>query len=423
MSESGNVLVVEDDKNTRIVVTAVLTEEGHLVSSCQTAEEALNHLMSNDPVDAVVSDLHLPDGSGLQILWALAKINPDAAFVLITGNATLETAIEAVNGGAFAYHVKPLDIDALNNSVSNAIRQRKLLLENRNLLERVQRSNIELEVKSRELGKVSLAKTLILSTVSHDLKTPLTGIVCYVDRILLQPELVGPINDRQRRYLETVQENSYRLMALIDDLLDISRIELGSLELNFENLDVKREVEAVIRSMESQINEKQIQVAVNIPDSLCRVKADQLGFSQVINNLFGNACKYSPQGTTTTIIARETADFVQIDVSDRGMGISKADQARLFTKFVRADKLSTREVFGTGLGLYIAKHIVEAHGGEIWVESKEGQGSTFSFTLPRKDGPNSPVDTAARNTRSKAGGVMNANGSSVPEGLEEYRVT
>lgn len=219
MSESGNVLVVEDDKNTRIVVTAVLTEEGHLVSSCQTAEEALNHLMSNDPVDAVVSDLNLPDGSGLQILWALAKINPDAAFVLITGNATLETAIEAVNGGAFAYHVKPLDIDALNNSVSNAIRQRKLLLENRNLLERVQRSNIELEVKSRELEKASLAKTLILSTVSHDLKTPLTGIVCYVDRILLQPELVGPINDRQRRYLETVQENSYRLMALIDDLL------------------------------------------------------------------------------------------------------------------------------------------------------------------------------------------------------------
>ena len=176
MTESANILVVEDEKGSRVTLTALLEEEGHQVKACQNAEEALKHIIVEGPVEIVISDLKLPDGSGLQILWALKKINSDAAFILITAYASVETAIEAVNGGAFAYHVKPLDIDALNGSVRNALRQRRLLIENRNLLESLQKSNEELEAKNRELEQASLAKTQILSTVSHELKTPLTSL-------------------------------------------------------------------------------------------------------------------------------------------------------------------------------------------------------------------------------------------------------
>lgn len=123
MNNSETILVVEDDSSTRIILTTLLEEEGFQVKPFPTAEEALNQIAGQEPVDIVISDLKLPDGSGLKILWAMKKLKPAAAFILITGYASVETAIEAVNEGAFAYHVKPLDIDALRSSVRNAIRQ------------------------------------------------------------------------------------------------------------------------------------------------------------------------------------------------------------------------------------------------------------------------------------------------------------
>ena len=385
MNNSADLLVVEDDKGTRVMLSALLEEEGYKIRASQTAGEALNYIMAYKTVDLVLSDLKLPDGSGLQIWWALKKVIPDAAFILVTGHASLDTAIEAVNEGVFAYHVKPLDIDALKNSVRNALRQQRLMAENRSLLERVQLSNNELRGSNQALKEASLAKNQILSTVSHELKTPLTGIVCYVDRMLLQREMVGPLNGRQQRYLESVRENSHRLNAMIDDLLDTSRIESGSLELIPKDLDVGQEIKDVVRSMETLLDEKQILLSLDIPAGLPMVRADKLRFSQVIFNLLSNACKYSPVGAAAAIAAREKGRLIQIEVSDAGMGISKADQSRLFTKFFRADNSSTRETYGTGLGLFISRHIIEAHGGSIWVESEEGRSTTVSFTLPRAD--------------------------------------
>ena len=384
MNESANILLVEDDKNMRITLTALLEEQTHHVRACQSAEEGLIRILAKDPpIEIVISDLNLPDGSGLQILWPLKKVTPDAAFILITGHASLETAIAAVNEGVFAYHVKPLDLDALNGSVRNARRQQCLVAENRDLLEAVQRSNGDLEAKNRELEALSRAKSQILSTVSHELKTPLTNIACYIDRMIIQRDMVGPLNERQQSYLEIVQENSRRLKGLIDDLLDVSRIEAGSLELHLTELDVGQKIEQVVRSMGGQINAKQMDVRTQIPPSLPRVRADGLRFSQIVGNLLNNACKYSPVAATTTITAKEQDGYIQIDIRDTGIGISKDDQSRLFTKFFRASNPMNHEVSGTGLGLFITRRIVEAHGGRVWVESDNGGGSTFSFTLPR----------------------------------------
>lgn len=168
MSGQASILVVEDDQGSRVTLTALLEAEGHLVEAKETTAESLDHVIHH-PVDIVVSDLRLPDGSGLQILWALKNINPHAAFILVTGHATLETAIDAVNQGAFAYHVKPLDIDALIGSVRNALRQQRLETDKRNLLIKVQQVNDELEQSVAELElknealQDALAKVKLLS--------------------------------------------------------------------------------------------------------------------------------------------------------------------------------------------------------------------------------------------------------------------
>ena len=161
MTGPANILVVDDDQGSRITLAALLEAEGYDVEACETAGESLNYLIHH-PVHVVVSDLRLPDGNGLQILWALKKINPDSAFILITGHATLETAIEAVNEGAFAYHAKPLDIDALKANVRNALRQQSLEVDKRNLLAELKHSVTALETKNQELHD-ALAKVKLLS--------------------------------------------------------------------------------------------------------------------------------------------------------------------------------------------------------------------------------------------------------------------
>ena len=389
MSGWARILVVEDERASRVTLAALLESEGHRVEACETAGEALKRIADESELNIVISDLKLPDGNGLQILWALKKINPNVAFILTTGHASVENAAEAVNQGAFAYHVKPLDIDALNSSVRNALKQQQLTLENQHLVQRLRLSNAglstanrNLQEKNRQLDEVSQAKTQILATVTHELKTPLTSITGYVDRLLLERDKVGLLNEKQERYLDRVRENSRRLQHLIDDLLDVARIESGSLGLPPVDLELLSEIEEVVRSLQPQLDDKQTRVLLNIPGGLGPVRADQLRFSQIVANLLSNACKYCPRGAGGAVSAAQNGEMVQINVSDSGPGIPKVDQPQLFTKFFRGTTPRPRQVPGTGLGLYIVKHLVEAQGGSIWLQSAEGEGCTFTFTLP-----------------------------------------
>ena len=158
MNDLANILVVDDDQGMLDTLVGVIEEQGLRVFPCQNGTEALQYLMTNlddMPIDLVIADLKMPDMNGLQILWAMKKADLDLAFILITGHASMETAIEAVNQGAFAYHVKPLDIDAFITSVRNALRQRHLLIENRRLLEGLQQSNHEMEIANADLQAIA----------------------------------------------------------------------------------------------------------------------------------------------------------------------------------------------------------------------------------------------------------------------------
>lgn len=231
-----------------------------------------------------------------------------------------------------------------------------------------------------EIDRVDQMKTEFVSMVSHELRTPLTSIKGYVDMVL--DGEAGDINEEQRSYLEVVHSNTDRLIALINDLLDISRIEAGRIELRLSDITIQDIVHYVAVALRTQIAEKGIKIRLDMPRKPILVLADRDRITQVVINLLSNAYNYSPKGASISVRVRTVDGHAQVDVTDTGIGISPEDQDKLFTKFYRADNPATRQVAGTGLGLSVAKSFVEMHGGHIWVKSELGKGSTFSFTIP-----------------------------------------
>jgi signal transduction histidine kinase len=227
---------------------------------------------------------------------------------------------------------------------------------------------------------VDRMKTEFISVVSHELRTPLTAIKGYVD--LMAGGHTGPLNPIQTEFLTIVQNSTARLSALINDMLDISRIESGRIEVRHDALDYVRVARDVITTLRHEADAKQITLALEAPDDLPAVRGDADRITQVLMNLLSNAIKYTPKGGRVQVRIEPDKGFVTTCVADSGIGISLDDQKRLFQKFFRADNSLTREAGGTGLGLAITKAIVEKLNGGIWVESEVGRGSRFFFTLP-----------------------------------------
>lgn len=223
-------------------------------------------------------------------------------------------------------------------------------------------------------------KNEFVSTVSHELRTPLTSIKGYID-LILDGE-AGEVNEIQQEFLSIVKENSDRLVELINDMLDISRIESGRIVLKVQPLDVAERVEGAVNTFRAVTDQQGRTIHVNVPDDLPKAAGDPDRVGQVLINFISNAIKYSPEGGDVHVRASADGTRVRVGISDEGIGIEPEDQARLFTKFYRVDSSLTREIGGTGLGLSICKSIIELLGGEVGVESEPGSGSTFWFTLP-----------------------------------------
>jgi len=228
------------------------------------------------------------------------------------------------------------------------------------------------------LRELEQAKSDFVSTVSHELRTPLTSIKAYT--ATLRRRDVNFDEETRQQFLGVIEEETDRLTRLISDLLDMSRIESGRMELKKRDFDLVKLAEIVVGKMESQSARHEL---VLIPEcESAKVHADPDKIEQVLVNLLDNAIKYSPQGGEVEVNIGRHRHMIRCSVTDHGVGIPAEHLPHIFEKFHRVDNRSTREVYGTGLGLYVSKSIVEAHGGNIWVESEPGKGSTFHFTLP-----------------------------------------
>jgi signal transduction histidine kinase len=246
-------------------------------------------------------------------------------------------------------------------------------------------SNAQLYAAVQEANR---AKSEFVSFVSHELKTPMTSIKGYAD--LLAVGSVGPVNELQANFLNTIRSNVNRMATLVSDLADISRIESGRLRLEFHTVNLSEIIEEAVRSNKAQIDAKGQELSLQLPGELPRVWGDQTRLIQVLTNLVSNANKYTPSGGQITISADHPGgqteagapDCIHVAVQDTGFGISADDQKKIFTKFFRSEDQNIREAPGTGLGLNITRYMVEMQGGRIWFESELGKGTIFHFTVP-----------------------------------------
>jgi signal transduction histidine kinase len=239
----------------------------------------------------------------------------------------------------------------------------------------------EIGEKSRQLEVASQHKSQFLANMSHELRTPLNAILGYTE--LIVDGIYGDISDKARATLERIQSNGRHLLGLINDVLDLSKIEAGQLTLSLADYSIKDVVHNVYGAVESLATAKNLALKVELPKDLPMARGDERRLTQVLLNLVGNAIKFTDIGEVA--IKTSTADGAfTVAVCDTGPGIPEADQSKIFEEFQQADSSPTKKKGGTGLGLSIAKRIIEMHGGRLWVESELGQGSTFCFTVPVK---------------------------------------
>jgi signal transduction histidine kinase len=239
----------------------------------------------------------------------------------------------------------------------------------------------EIEDKSRQLAVASQHKSQFLANMSHELRTPLNAILGYTELIL--DDIYGETPAKMRGVLDRVQRNGKHLLGLINDVLDLSKIEAGQLTLALADYSLKDVVHSVFSAVESLADEKKLALRIELPNNLPVGRGDERRLTQVLLNLVGNAIKFTDKGEVA-IKASAINGAYTLSVCDTGPGIAATDQAKIFEEFQQADSSATKKKGGTGLGLAISRRIIEMHGGRIWVESEIGKGATFSITLPVK---------------------------------------
>jgi signal transduction histidine kinase len=328
-----------------------------------------------------IAALGLVAGLALAAAWAVGNL------FIVRQIRTLVEATKRVAAGELGVRTGLPHGQGELNQLASAFDQMAESLERaherRLLEEELRRKNYQLEQQNLAIQEANRLKTEFVAMVSHELRTPLTSIQGYAELLLEDERIAG----EERESLTLVKKNADRLLALINDLLDLSRMEAGRLDLHRTSLDLARLIPEVAGSLRPLIEAKQQRLRLDLGEALPAVWADQDRVTQILTNLISNAHKYTLAEGSITVAARRDDGFVRVDVSDTGVGLSPEDQAQLFTKFFRARDRSPQAGRGTGLGLVITRLLVELHGGRITVSSAPGRGSTFSFSLPALEVP------------------------------------
>jgi signal transduction histidine kinase len=434
----SKLLIVDDEESVAVTMQAILQLDGHEVEMSTRGDEAIKRI-GETTYDLVLTDLRLDDLDGMQIVAEARRRAPETIVIVLTGYASLESAVKALREGAYDYLLKPCDVEDLRATVTRGLERRRVgqqlherVLELEAANRTIGRMNAELEgrvaaatadlegrlqelaaakaetqdhlEKLRELDKL---KSQFLSIASHELKTPITAMSGFVQiavrRLRRRIDRAKPADPEQGsedvtllEHFEVVNRQTTKLARLVDELLDVSRIESGRLEFRVADVDLAALAAEVVTRLEMVASEHVLKVSRE--GERLVVRGDRDHIEQVLNNLISNAIKYSPSGRGVDIhLGTATDGMVLLSVADHGMGIRAAELESIFGLFYRSPDREARDVGGMGLGLYISKEIVDRHGGRIWAESRTGQGTTFYVALP----PAGPA-TAATTSRVSA---------------------
>ncbi len=488
MAGKGRILVVDDEMGIREECKRVLTAEGYEVNGAEDGETGLR-MVKEQAYDLLLIDLMMPGIGGLDLIRAVHEFDPEIILIVITGYATIESAVEAMRRGAYDYIQKPFAPEVLRAAVSRGLEKRYLKMEaerrradrDRRLLELANEKSgaktiigcmadgvlvtnrdgqlvlwnsaaanmlgltdahvpgkplshylsskavldlfqevveakaqgftvIRREVEVEEGGRVFMAsiapvrdergeilgavtvlsdvtelkesekkKSQIVSTVAHELRSPLAAIEGWLDLVASDGE-TDP--EQARQWILKAKERVHSLLELVNDLLIISRTEAGKVAQNMEPIDLSVLLRSVAESHSNQAKEADVDIELNIAGNLPPIRGDKKDLERLFGNLIDNAIKYNKPGGRVTIGANSREGFVCIAVADTGIGIAEENLGRIFEYFFRVEDDRTSKIRGTGLGLAIVKKILESHHGRIEVSSTLGEGTTFTVCLP-----------------------------------------
>jgi len=298
----ASILLVEDEAGVRTTLGAILADAGYRVTELGKGVIALK-MLRQQHYNIVITDIKLPDADGMEILELAKDIEPDIAIIIMTGYASLETAIDAVNTGAYAYFVKPINPDEMKTTIVNALRQQRLLRENKRLVDSLQQANKLLFEANRELKKATEAKSAFLASMSHELRTPLNAIIGFSQ--LMLDGIPGKSNAEQKECLNDILSSGEHLLNLINDVLDLSKVEAGKMELKLVNLNPADVIEEVRQTIKPMLDDKRQVLEVKIEESPPLVHADKSRVRQILLNLLSNAIKFAPPGSKISIITSQ----------------------------------------------------------------------------------------------------------------------
>jgi signal transduction histidine kinase len=384
---TAQILLVDDDQALLQALprTIALRMSGVQVQTAAEASIALKLLQERE-YDAIISDIKMPGMDGLELLAIASERHPETPVLLITGHGEHGLAISALRGGAYDYILKPIDRDDFVASLQRALHTRQL----RQQIQVQQRAlewyalslERQVEQRTRELVAMNESKDALLSTVAHELASPLTGMRGMAMLVERQLQRDAPV-EKVHRTMGDMTRAMSRLERIVQDLQDTSLIQTHRFILHRNHCDLVELGRQVLAEFKMTMGEE-VALTYNAPSEPVEADVDAERICQAWLNLLSNARKYSPEGAPITVQVQRREEQAVVSVSDRGVGIPAEQLSYIAEQFYRVPgiEVQTDSAPGLGLGLYLARTIVEQHGGRLQVQSQQGQGSTFSLILP-----------------------------------------
>lgn len=428
------ILLVDDQAKNLLALEAILNNASYELVKAQSGAAALRQLLRPD-FALILLDARMPKMDGFetaQLIRARDKTRHIPIIFITAEYKSIEYMTRAYSLRAVDYILKPINRDILRAKVSVLVelyrktalieQQAKLLRQSESQLEklvqertlklkranrllrqevqerkraemalvkeratlagRVAERTTELRVANAELARAARMKDEFLASMSHELRTPLSSILGLSE--ILQEQLNGPLNEKQHEFLQDIEQSGRHLLSLINDILDVAKIEAGKVELNMDSVSVEGLCRASLQFIRQPVMKKQLKLSLSLDSSITQFVADPRRVKQILINLLSNAVKFTPQGGAIglEVIGDQEAGLIHFRVWDRGIGIAKENLERLFNPFTQLDSRLARQYNGTGLGLALVRRLTELHGGTVEVESSLGKGTAFTVALP-----------------------------------------
>jgi two-component system sensor histidine kinase/response regulator len=363
MPQNATILVIDDEEAIRDSCCQVLSKDGYVTETAENGQSGLRKIREVKP-DLVLIDLKMPGMGGMELLEKIGQIDPNIISVVITGYATIESAVEAMKLNAYDFLPKPFTPDQLRIVIERGLERRRLTAESACLH------------REKEMMRENF-----ITLVSHQLRSPLTSVKQYFG--VIREGFAGDVTEKQKQIIRKAGDYIDSLLKLINDWLDMSRVEAGRIRDKSEPVFLAAVLSDAAEALKPQAQAKKVTLELDLADNLPQLIGDSNCLKEAFLNLISNAIIYNREGGTVTVTAKEQGDELVVKVSDTGIGISKENLPFIFDEFFRVKSKETQRISGTGLGLPIAKKIIEAHNGCVKVVSEPSMGTTFSILLPK----------------------------------------